>query len=138
LSSDGKTGEIVIILIWGALLGFISIALGAYAEHELREAITDEHFRFLITAVRYNQAHAVVIAAIGLVLSNGRKFSNVRALRWSGVLFIVGTILFSFSVYFSLSLDIPTLLNLIPLGEMTIMAAWLVLLIAGVLERKKL
>jgi uncharacterized membrane protein YgdD (TMEM256/DUF423 family) len=88
--------------------------------------------------VRYNQAHAVVIAAIGLVLSNGRKFSNVRALRWSGVLFIVGTILFSFSVYFSLSLDIPTLLNLIPLGEMTIMAAWLVLLIAGVLERKKL
>lgn len=79
------------ILILGALLGFISVAFGAYAEHGLREAVTEEHFRFLMTAIRYNQVHAAVIAAIGLALLNGGKLSNVTALKWSGLLFIIGT-----------------------------------------------
>ena len=55
------------ILCLGALLGFISVAFGAYAEHALRETITEEHFRFLMTAVRYNQVHAVAVIALGLV-----------------------------------------------------------------------
>jgi uncharacterized membrane protein YgdD (TMEM256/DUF423 family) len=126
------------ILIWGALLGFISVAFGAYAEHGLREVVTDEHFRFLMTAVRYNQVHAVVIAAIGLVLLNGGKLANIPALRWSGLLFIIGTVLFSFSIYLSVSLDMPGLVNITPIGGMTIMAAWLMLLVVGVLARKKL
>ena len=126
------------ILILGALLGFISVAFGAYAEHGLREAVTEEHFRFLMTAIRYNQVHAVVIAAIGQALLNGGKMSNIRALKWSGLLFIIGTVLFSCSIYLSLSFDIPSLVNITPLGSMTIMAAWLMLMVAGVLARKKL
>jgi uncharacterized membrane protein YgdD (TMEM256/DUF423 family) len=126
------------ILIWGALLGFISVAFGAYAEHALRESVTDEHFRFLMTAVRYNQVHAVVIAAIGLVFLNGGKLANIPALRWSGVLFIIGTLLFSFSIYLSVSLDIPSLVNVTPVGGITIMAAWLLLLVAGALVTRKL
>ena len=126
------------ILIWGALLGFIAVAFGAYAEHGLREAVTDEHFRFLMTAVRYNQIHAVVIAAIGLILLNGGNLSKIRALQYSAVLFIVGTFLFSFSIYLWVSLDIPTLVNITPLGGMIIMAAWLMLLSAGILAKKHL
>jgi len=126
------------ILIWGALLGFISVAFGAYAEHGLRETVTDEHFRFLMTAVRYNQVHAVVVAAIGLVLLNGGKLSIMPAFRWSGLLFIIGTMLFSFSIYISVSLDIPSLVNITPIGGVIIMIAWLVLFVVGVLARKKL
>jgi len=138
LSTISKAVEIGMILILGALLGFISVAFGAYAEHGLREAVTDEHFSFLMTAVRYNQVHAAVISAIGLVLLNGGNLSKIRSLRWSGALFIVGTVLFSFSIYLSVSLDIPTLVNVTPLGGMTIMAAWLMLLAVGALARKKL
>ena len=126
------------ILILGALLGFISFAFGAYAEHGLREAVTEKHFRFLMTAIRYNQVHAVVIAAIGLALLNGGKLSNVPALKWSGLLFIIGTVMFSFSIYLSVSLDIPSLVNITPVGGITIMAAWLMLAVAGVLSREKL
>jgi uncharacterized membrane protein YgdD (TMEM256/DUF423 family) len=126
------------ILILGALLGFISVAFGAYAEHGLRETVTEEHFRFLMTAIRYNQVHAAVIAAIGLALLNGGKMVNIPALKWSGLLFIIGTVLFSFSIYLSLSFNIPSLVNITPLGGITIMAAWLVLMVAGVLARKKL
>lgn len=126
------------ILIWGALLGFISVAFEAYAEHGLREAVTEEHFRFLMTAVRYNQVHAVVISAIGLALLNGGKLAIFPALKWSGFLFIVGTVLFSFSIYLSVSLDIPSLVNITPFGGMTIMAAWIMLLVTGFLAKKKL
>jgi uncharacterized membrane protein YgdD (TMEM256/DUF423 family) len=126
------------ILILGAFLGFISVAFGAYAEHGLREAVSEEHFRFLMTAIRYNQVNAVVIAAIGLALLNGGKLSNVTALNWSGLLFIIGTVMFSFSIYLSVSLDIPSLVNITPVGGITIMTAWLMLMVAGILVRKKL
>ena len=90
-----------------------------------------------MTAIRYNQVHAVVVAAIGLALLNGGKLSNLPALKWSGLLFIIGTVLFSFSIYLSVSLDIPSLMNITPVGGMTIMAAWLVLMVVGILVRKK-
>jgi uncharacterized membrane protein YgdD (TMEM256/DUF423 family) len=60
-----------VILVSGALLGFIAVAFGAFAEHGLRENVTDKQFRFLMTALQYNQVHAVVISAIGLVVLNG-------------------------------------------------------------------
>ena len=124
------------ILVFGALLGFISVAFGAFAEHGLRENITDEGFRFLMTAVRYNQVHAVVISSIGLVMLSGTQLAGISTLKWSGVLFIIGTVLFSFSIYLSVSLSIPTLVNVTPIGGMTIMGAWLLLLGSGVLARK--
>ena len=126
------------ILMWGALLGFISVAFGAFAEHGLRDAVTDEHFRFLMTALRYNQVHAVVIAGVGMTLLNDGPLASIPTLRWSGMLFIIGTFLFSFSIYLSVSLDIPALVNVTPLGGMTMMAAWLLLAVTGVLARKRI
>ena len=115
----------------GALLGFISIAFGAYAEHGLRETISEENFRYLMTAIRYNQVHAVMICAIGLYFLADTKASNMLVTKISSLLFIVGTVLFSFSIYFSVTLDIPALLNITPIGGLSIMAAWLFLAITG-------
>lgn len=128
----------ILILILGALPGFISVAFGAYAEHGLREVVTEERFRFLMTAIRYNQVHAVVISSIGLALLHGGRLADISALRWSGMLFIIGTILFSFSIYLSVSLNIPGIVNVAPIGGMTIMAAWLLLLVGGILAKKNL
>lgn len=124
------------ILVCGALLGLISVAFGAFAEHGLRSIVTDEQFRLLMTAVRYNQAHAVITSAIGLALHSAR-LANIPALKWSGLLFITGTVLFSFSIYLSVSFDIPYLMNITPVGGITIIAAWLLLLTAGLLVNKK-
>ena len=126
------------ILIWGALLGFVSVVFGAYAEHGLRETVSQEHFRFLMTALRYNQVHSAVIVAIGLALLNGGNLSKIPALRWSGNLFIIGTVLFSFSIYLSVSLKIPSLINITPIGGITIMASWALLLAAGISARSKI
>lgn len=125
------------ILILGALLGFASVAFGTYSEHVLKEIVSEEHFRNLMTALRYNQVNSVVITSIGLVLLNGGKLSEITAFKWSGNLFIVSTVLFSFSIYLSISLQIPTLLYITPIGGMTIMLSWLVLLFAGVRAWKR-
>lgn len=123
------------LLIVGALLGFISVAFGAFAEHGLREHVTDEQFRFLMTAVRYNQINAVVIVSIGLAVLTGSKLGKSAVLKWSGVLFIMGTVLFSFSIYLSVSFKNPSLLNFAPLGGITLMVAWLLLLVSGIVAK---
>ena len=115
------------ILLIGALLGFISVAFGAFAEHGLKDAISEEHFRFLMTAVRYNQIHSVIIVAIGLSTRSGGYWCNIPQLNWAGSVFIIGTMLFSFSIYLSVSFQVPFLLNLTPLGGITIMLGWLML-----------
>lgn len=125
------------ILSLGALLGFIAVAFGAFAEHGLRENISDEHFRFLMTAVRYNQIHAVIISAIGLVMLSHQPMHQSLTLKWSGFLFIIGTVLFSCSIYISVSINIPLILNITPIGGMTIMIAWLLLAYSGIVFMQK-
>ena len=124
------------ILFIGALLGFISVAFGAFAEHGLKDAISEEHFRFLMTAVRYNQIHSVIIVVIGLSTRSGEYWFNMPQLNWAGSVFIIGTILFSFSIYLSVSLQVPFLLNLTPLGGITIMLGWLMLAFLALMALK--
>ena len=124
------------ILLIGALLGFISVAFGAFAEHGLKDTISEEHFRFLVTAVRYNQIHSVIIVAIGLSTRSGEYWCNMPQLNWAGSVFIIGTILFSFSIYLSVSLQLPLLLNLTPLGGITMMLGWLMLAYLALMSLK--
>lgn len=125
------------ILSLGALLGFISVAFGAFAEHGLREGISEEHFRFAMTAVRYNQIHSVVIVALGLALLSESPPTRMRYFTLSATLFIIGTCLFSFSIYLGVSLDRPALFNITPIGGVSIMAGWLSLAISAALELRK-
>ena len=118
------------ILIIGALLGFFSVAFGAYSEHGLRPNVSDEEFRMLMTAIRYNQVHALIISVLGLITLPS-SFLNNQLFRRSGFLFILGTILFSFSIYSSVGLQIPSLLYLTPVGGITLMVSWMSLAYAA-------
>ena len=125
------------ILSLGAILGFISVAFGAYAEHGLRKHLTGEVFRTLMTALRYHQVHAIMIVILGIVLLQSNKLSVIPAFRWSAYAFLVGTALFSFSIYFSVMLRIPTLTRLAPWGGSTLMLGWLLLAWAGFIAIRK-
>ena len=125
------------ILFFGGLLGLTSVLFGTFLEHNLKDNISEEHYRNLMTALRYNQVHAVVISAIGMTLLNGGKLSNITTFKWSGNLFIAGTILFSFSIYISISLNIPKLVYITPIGGITIMLSWIMLVISSVRAMQK-
>ncbi len=90
-----------------------------------------------MTAVRYNQIHSVVIVALGLAVLSESPFTRMRYFMLSTTLFIIGTCLFSFSIYLGVSLDLPDLFNITPIGGISIMAAWLLLSISAALEIRK-
>ena len=122
------------ILVIGAICGFISVAFGAYAEHGLRGTISSEYFDMLMTAVCYNQMYAMIISMIGLTILNGGKLANSTILNISGYLFIFGTLLFSFGIYIAVLFNISQALRLAPIGGTTLMIGWLGLVVLAILE----
>ena len=125
------------ILTAGALLGLVSVAVGAYAAHGLQTGVSDEVLRSVMTAIRYNQVHALAAAAVGLAVLQSGIAQRHPALPWAGWLFVIGTLLFSFSIYASAALGIPALTGLAPFGGVLLMAAWLCLAWAGLRSRSR-
>ena len=80
-------------LIIGAIFGFISVAIGAYAEHGLKTHISSEHFNMLMTAIRYNQLYAILISIMGLISLTTHNIANSIFLKLSSILFILGTLI---------------------------------------------
>ena len=122
-------------LIVGSFLGAISVAFGAYSEHSLKPVITEEQFRFLITAIRYNQIHAIIIIITAIVHTNNSVQSR-KIMKWVGRTFIAGTICFSFSIYLSVLTGINEITYLTPVGGLTLIFAWILLGIAGIQLKK--
>ena len=123
------------ILVSGAILGFISVSFGAYSEHGLKPIVSEEDFRFLMTAIRYNQVNSVIICAIGLFILVADK-NKIKLFKLSGQIFVIGTLLFSFSIYLSILLKMPNLQYLTPIGGMTLLGAWLMFIISALKFKK--
>ncbi|MEM6902596.1 MAG: DUF423 domain-containing protein [Pseudomonadota bacterium] len=122
-----------LVLLFGAMLGFVSVAFGAYAEHGLRPHIDDETFRHVMTAIRYNQIYAAVITVLGLISFVELPTPFRKHLPIIGVLFCLGTVLFSFSIYASAQLGVKALTYLTPVGGITLMVAWFYLIVVTAL-----
>lgn len=78
-----------------AILGALSVALGAFAAHTLKETISDHALGIFETAVKYQFYHVFGLLAVGIIY---KEFPS-KLLDWSGRLFIAGIILFSGSLY---------------------------------------
>ncbi|MEO6221575.1 MAG: DUF423 domain-containing protein [Ginsengibacter sp.] len=77
------------------LMGALSVALGAFAAHSLKESVSDYAVSIFETGVSYQFYHVFALLASGILY---REFQN-KFMIWSGRLFITGIILFSGSLY---------------------------------------
>lgn len=102
-----------------AISGLLAVAFGAFAAHGLTEA---KPIEWLHTGSQYQMVHALaVFAALALHRAGARGMGLVAAL------FLVGTLLFSGSLY-AMALGGPRLLGAItPLGGLSFMAGWAVM-----------
>ncbi len=112
----------------GALLGGLSVAAGAFGAHALAAQLTEKALSTFETGARYQMYHALGLVAVGLTIyatgGNG-------LLTAAGYLFIIGTIVFSGSLY-SLSVSGVKILGAIaPIGGTAFLAGWVCLAIAG-------
>ena len=115
------------LLICGATLGLISVIMGAVGDHAFH--LSPEHMKGYETAVRYNMFYALLI----LVLS----FQREKSFTVSGVIFSVGVILFSFSIYAARITGIESLTYITPVGGLTLMAGWAWLIISEIFKLKR-
>lgn len=117
------------------ILGALSVALGAFAAHGLKNIISNNAIATFETGVRYQFYHVFALLATAII------YKDFPAVKTAGWLFIGGIILFSGSLY---------LLSIIqgmvqpgyrwvglitPFGGLLFIAGWLWLLVA--MFRKK-
>ena len=119
------------LLIAGGVLGFLSVVVGASSEHLLQARVDDEVFRWVMTAIRYHQVGALIVTALGLALAFLPGHRARRLLAAGGWLFVIGTVLFSFSIYAAALTGVEALTYISPFGGVTLMLAWLALIGAG-------
>jgi len=82
-------------LITAAIIGALSVALGAFGAHGLKDKLNEYTLGIFETAVRYQFYHVFALLTVGLLF---QSYNNGWML-WSGRLFIAGMILFCGSLY---------------------------------------
>ncbi|WP_341730491.1 MAG: DUF423 domain-containing protein [Microcoleus anatoxicus] len=118
-----------IFLATAALFGGLSVAGGAFASHALKDKLSDRSLEIFETGARYQMYHALALLFVALILSRAEASQTFFAV--SGWAFIVGTLIFSGSLY-ALSLTNIKLLGAItPLGGVAYIVGWVCLAIAA-------
>lgn len=116
-----------VLLLFAALSGFCAVGLGAFAAHGLKAKLEPALLSAFQTGVHYQMYHALALIGIGALLHMQRNPWLIRG----AALFVVGTFLFSGSLYL-LALGGPRWLGPItPLGGLSFLCGWLCLVAAA-------
>lgn len=113
-----------ITLIFGAVYGMLSVILGAFGAHALKKILSVERLESFETGVRYQMYAAFFLLIIGYIL----KFETSSE-KWTSILMIAGTFLFSVSIYFLsmqdyLGVNLKFLGPITPLGGLFMILSW--------------
>lgn len=124
------------IICAAGFLGFSAIALGAYSDHGLRGTIDESALRSLETAIRYQLIHALALLGIGLFLQeNNAHTAFHNKISYAAIAMLLGTLIFCGSIYVKNLAGLEFAANFAPLGGMTLMAAWLMILWTGCIKK---
>lgn len=101
----------------GALAGLLGVALGAFGAHALSGLLASNGMTEVWhTAVLYHLVHAVALLWAGN--------AAMRKVRLAGVLWIVGIVLFSGSLYAMALTDWRPLGYVTPFGGLALLGGW--------------
>ena len=111
----------------GVIFAFLSVILGAFGAHLLKDLLSETELSSFKTGVRYQMFHALGIIILSL---NQDKFTD----KLNRVLQIMsfGVVLFSFSIYL---LSLQNILNIklsflgviTPIGGLFLISSWMLL-----------
>jgi len=112
-------------LMTATLLGFLAVALGAFGAHGLKSIFSEDplltkKLAWWNTGVRYQMWHALFLFACCM----RAKFLPIDRV---GTLIVVGSLLFSGSLYAMTLTGITKLGMITPLGGLAFLAAWAML-----------
>jgi uncharacterized membrane protein YgdD (TMEM256/DUF423 family) len=111
----------------GALSALLSVAAGAFGAHALRARLAPEYLAAFETGARYQMYHALGLLAVAWALTRWPSQLPV----WAGWLFVVGTVLFSGSLY-ALALTGARWWGAVtPLGGVAFLVGWICLALSA-------
>jgi uncharacterized membrane protein YgdD (TMEM256/DUF423 family) len=120
------------------VLAALSVVMGAFAAHGLKDLVSDKALATFDTAVRYQFYHAFALIITGIIY----KEFNFTALRIAGWLFITGILLFSGSLYLlaivqgTVQPGYRWLGAITPFGGLAFIAGWSMLFV-GLYKKKR-
>lgn len=110
-----------IFLLLGAINGFLSVALGAFAAHGLKPRLGAYQLDIFQTGVTYQATHSLALLAVAILL---HLQPNSSSLTWAGWSFFIGIILFSGSLYTLSLTNIKVLGAITPFGGVLFLVGW--------------
>lgn len=120
------------LLITGSILAGLSVVLGAFAAHWLKENIGINELNNFHTAVNYQMYHAL---ALLMMAALPQKF-HIRLFRLAFYAFLTGVILFSGSLYLLSTREItgfywPWIGPVTPVGGLLLISGWALLVVTA-------
>lgn len=116
-----------VFFVLGALSGFIGVAAGAFGAHGLKSRLSVEMLSVFEVGVRYQMYHAFALIAVAWAQL---KWPSLLVTT-GGWLFVVGTILFSGSLYLLSVSGVRWLGAITPLGGLALSAGWVCIALAA-------
>lgn len=107
-------------IIISAISGFTAVAIGAFGAHGLRETLTPQMLEVYKTGVLYQLIHSVVLLALSL--------NTLIKAKLPSIFFLLGIILFSFSLYLYSTSGIRIFAMVTPVGGFCFLIGWLLII----------
>jgi uncharacterized membrane protein YgdD (TMEM256/DUF423 family) len=108
------------LVLLAAISGFLAVALGAFGAHALKAVLQPELYLVYQTAVEYQFYHTCPLLFLGLA---SNQFPE-KWLKWAGIAFVTGIILFSGSLYLLALSGVRALGAITPLGGVAFLLGW--------------
>jgi uncharacterized membrane protein YgdD (TMEM256/DUF423 family) len=109
-----------VFFVIGALSGFVGVALGAFGAHGLKSRLDPEMLQIFEVGVRYQMYHAFGLFGAAWAASRWPGAATTA----SGWLFVVGTVVFSGSLYLLAVTGVRWLGAITPLGGVAFLVGW--------------
>jgi uncharacterized membrane protein YgdD (TMEM256/DUF423 family) len=107
-------------IIISAVSGFTAVAIGAFGAHGLREILSPQMLDVYKTGVLYQLIHSVMMSALSL--------NTIIKAKLLLIFFLLGIILFSFSLYIYSTSGITFFAMITPIGGFCFLVGWLLII----------
>lgn len=114
------------ILTIAAFLGMVAVILGAFGAHGLKKVVDSDAVATFNTGVKYQMYHVFALLATGL------SGIPIRKKKIISILFMVGILLFSGSIYIltfnsKIDTDLSFIGPVTPIGGLALIIGWAIL-----------
>ena len=112
-----------LMMITSGLFGGLSVILGAFAAHGLRNKLSADRLAAFKTGVDYQFYHTFALAIVGLS-SMAQNIESSQYLTWSFYCFSMGIIFFSGSLYLLALTQRKIFGPITPIGGLFLIMGW--------------